>query len=197
MPPLPGRIFYKTYLFYGYGYFAYRHVCIQITCVPGIGGGQKRALDPVELAGRIVVSHHGVLRSKSSLLQDQQVLLTSGPSLQSDIKCSWNISSKMGYSLIDIIISAWETTLCTVGKECENVLCCWQQVISLSRQFNPHTRCCSCVEARNVFLQMGNVLWHALVKMQTWGLPGGRYKHTNKGSVVFSTPAAEKGKTCD
>lgn len=71
----------------------------------------------------------GVLRSKSSFLQDQQVLLTAGPSLPSDIKCSWNISSKLGYSLIVIIIPAWETTLCTVGKEC-----CWRQAVSLSRQ---------------------------------------------------------------
>lgn len=72
----------------------------------------------------------GMLRSKSSPLQDLQVLLTAGPSLLSDIKCSRNISFKPGYSLIDIIITAWETTLCTVSKEC-----CWPQAISLSRQY--------------------------------------------------------------
>ena len=39
-----------------YGYFAF--MCVHVLCECGTSGGQKRALDPLELELQMVVSHH-------------------------------------------------------------------------------------------------------------------------------------------
>lgn len=36
----------------------YLHVCMCVTCVPGIQGSKKRALGPLELDLWMIVSHH-------------------------------------------------------------------------------------------------------------------------------------------
>lgn len=48
-------IFKKMYLVYE---FFCLNVCLCSICVPGIHGGQKRALDALELELGIVVNHH-------------------------------------------------------------------------------------------------------------------------------------------
>ena len=57
-------------------------VCVCIIWMPGAHGGQKRTLDPLELKLLMVVSHHVEPRIQAGPLQEQQVLLTTLPTLQ-------------------------------------------------------------------------------------------------------------------
>lgn len=41
-----------------YAYWSSAPMCVYIMCVPGIQGGQKRLLDPLELELLLVVSNH-------------------------------------------------------------------------------------------------------------------------------------------
>jgi hypothetical protein len=48
------------------------------TCVPSVYEGQKMVLDPLDLELQMIVNHCG----HQGLLQEEQVLLTTEPSLQ-------------------------------------------------------------------------------------------------------------------
>lgn len=50
------------------------YVCMM--CVLGTLGGQKRALDSLELKLQMVVIHHMGARNQAQILQEQQVLFT-------------------------------------------------------------------------------------------------------------------------
>jgi hypothetical protein len=54
------------------------HTCMYITCVPGVGEGQKKGSDPLELDLQTVVSYPVVGNSRGCL-QEQQVLSTAEP----------------------------------------------------------------------------------------------------------------------
>lgn len=49
----------------------YMHVCLHTTCVPGTYGGQKRALDPLEVKLPRVVSHYTDTRSIIKIFKEQ------------------------------------------------------------------------------------------------------------------------------
>lgn len=51
-------------------------------CIRGARGGQKTVLDPLKLEFMDSVSYYVMLESKRGSLQEQQVLLTSAPTVQ-------------------------------------------------------------------------------------------------------------------
>lgn len=50
--------FLKNHFFYGYEYFAYMYACIYAMCMTGALRGQKKALNPLKLESRTLMSCH-------------------------------------------------------------------------------------------------------------------------------------------